>query len=150
MSTLYQRKEASGELMRQLFVEVFQKGNLALLEKLFTTDFVDHSTPDQGSGPQGVADYVVAVRTGFPDLDIVIDDLIIDENKIAVRTTWSGTHLGVYDGVAPSGKRVRRTLIQLFSLTEGKIAEEWNEGRSLLSDEILRFAPYNIAHNREF
>ncbi|HTK07599.1 MAG TPA: ester cyclase [Ktedonobacteraceae bacterium] len=132
MSAFSQRKEAYGELIRQLFVEVFQQGNLALLEKLFTADFVDHSTPDQGSGLQGVADYVVAVRTGFPDLEIVIDDLLLAENKIAVRTTWSGTHLGVFDGVAPSGKRVRRTLIQLFSLTEGKIAEEWNEGSDFL------------------
>jgi steroid delta-isomerase-like uncharacterized protein len=133
MNTFYQQGEAGRELMRQLFVEVFQHGNLGLLEKLFAADFVDHTAPEQAHGPQGVAAYVVAIRTGFPDLAIVIEDLIIAGNKIAVRTTWSGTHLGVYEGIVPTGKPARRTFIQIFSLTEGKIAEEWNEGGELFS-----------------
>jgi predicted ester cyclase len=133
MSTSYLYKEIVRELMRLLFVEVFQHGNLALLERLFTVDFVDHSAPEQAHGPQGVAAYAAALRVGFPDLKIVINDLIIEGDKIAVRTTWSGTHLGMYEHIAPTGKSVRRTLMQIFSLTEGKIAEEWNEGDSLLS-----------------
>lgn len=134
MNAFYQHREACRELMYQLFVEVFQHGNLALLEELFTADFVDHSAPEQEPGPQGVAAYVTVVRTAFPDLSIVIDDLIIEENKIAVRTTWSGTHLGIYEGIVPARESipVKRTLIQIFSLTEGKIAEEWNEGGALL------------------
>ncbi len=133
MNHLSQKKEPSKELIQQLYEEVFQKGNIALTEKLFTADFIDHSTPEQMPGPQGVAAYAIAIRVGFPDLHITIEDSIIEENKIAVRTTWSGTHRGIYEGIKPTGRRVSRTLIQIFSLIDDKIAEEWNEGSSLLS-----------------
>jgi predicted ester cyclase len=120
-------------LMQQLYVDVFQKGNQALIETLFTPDFIDHSTPGQTPGPLGVVAYVNEVRSGFPDLVVLIEDLIVKENKVVARTIWSGTHLGFYEGVEPTGKRTRRTLIQIFSLIDGKIAEEWNEGNGLLA-----------------
>ncbi len=121
------------ELIVQLYDEVFGRGRLELIEQLFATTFIDHSTPEQPTGTAGVAAYVLAVRTGFPDLEIIVDDLVVEGNTIAIRTTWRGTHLGMYEGVAPSGKKAQRTLMQLFRIANGLFAEEWNEGQSLLS-----------------
>ena len=53
------------------------------------------------------------------------------QDKVAVRTTWRGTHLGEYEGIAPTGKQVTRTMIQIFHLRDGKLLEEWVEGESL-------------------
>ena len=120
------------ELIIQLYDEVFGRGRLELIEQLFAPTFIDHSTPEQPAGTAGVAAYALAVRTGFPDLEISIDDLVVEGNTIAVRTTWRGTHLGMYEGVAPSGKKAQRTLMQFFRIADGLLAEEWNEGQSLL------------------
>jgi predicted ester cyclase len=124
--------EANKALIRQLIEEVINQGNLALIDNLFDPAFVDRSAPDQPPGPAGVRDYIAAARIGFPDLRVSIEDLIAEGDKVVVRTTWRGTHTGTYAGVAPSGKQVMRTMIQIFRLSRGKIVEEWNEGSELL------------------
>ena len=124
-------EEANKALIRRLFVEGFNSGNLAVVDEIFHPEFVDRSTPEQPVGIEGVKDYIRMVRTGFPDISITIEDLIAEEDKVVVRTTWRGTHLGAYDGIAPTGKRVTRSMIQIFHVRDGKLLEEWVEGESL-------------------
>ncbi|HEY7126912.1 MAG TPA: ester cyclase [Ktedonobacterales bacterium] len=124
--------EANKALIRQLIEEVINQGNLALIDDLFDAAFVDRSAPDQPPGLAGVREYIAAARAGFPDLHASIEDLIAEGDKVVVRTTWRGMHQGMYEGVAPTGKQVTRTMIQIFRVTNGKLAEEWNEGPGLL------------------
>jgi steroid delta-isomerase-like uncharacterized protein len=119
-------------LLHRLYDEALQGGDLALIERLFAPDFVDHSTPDQPAGPAGVRDYFHAVRCGFPDIQVTVEQIIAENDHVAVRTIWRGTHLGSYEGLPASGQRVSRTLIQIFRMTDGLICEEWNEGSGLL------------------
>jgi steroid delta-isomerase-like uncharacterized protein len=118
-------------IIRQLFDEALNQGKLELVDQLFTVDFVDHSTPEQETGPAGVKDFFSSVRSGFPDIHVNIDDTIAEGSKVVVRTTWHGTHLGRYAGNEPTGRQVSGTLIQIFHLENGRIREEWNEGSGL-------------------
>ncbi len=104
---------------------------MAVVDEIFSPDFRDNSTPAQLPGVEGVKGYILAVREGFPDIHVTIEDMIAEADKIAVRTRWHGTHLGTYEGIAPTGKHVTRTMIQLFSIVDGKIAPEWVEGIGL-------------------
>jgi len=117
--------------MQRLYEEAFNQGNLSVVDELFSPTFRDLSTPAQSPGVAGVKSYIAAVREGFPDIHVTIEDMIVEADKIAVRTKWHGTHLGMYEGIAPTGKHVTRTMIQLFSLVNGKIAHEWVEGIGL-------------------
>ena len=118
-------------LMRRLYEEAFNQGNLSVVDELFSPTFRDLSTPAQSPGVEGVKSYISAVREGFPDIHIAVADMIAEADKIAVRTVWRGTHLGVYEDIAPTGKQVTRTMIQLFTIVDGKIALEWVEGTGL-------------------
>ncbi|MEO8971703.1 MAG: ester cyclase [Ktedonobacteraceae bacterium] len=118
-------------LIQRLFEEAFNRGEISVVDELFSPAFRDNSTPAQSPGIEGVKSYIVAVREGFPDIQVTIEDMIAETDKIAVRTIWRGTHLGTYEGIAPTGKRVTRTMIQLFSIVNGKIAQEWVEGIGL-------------------
>ena len=150
--------EANKALMRRLFEEGFHSGKLAVVDEIFHPNFVDRSTPEQPPGTEGVKDYISMVRTGFPDISITIEDLFAEEEsasihpcndasassfaqqgcneRVVVRTTWRGTHLGEYEGIAPTGKQVTRSMIQIFHVKDGKLLEEWSEGESL-SQQIL-------------
>jgi predicted ester cyclase len=123
--------EANKALMRRLFEEGFHSGKLVVVDEIFHPNFVDRSTPEQPPGTEGVKDYISMVRTGFPDISITIEDLVAEEEKVVVRTTWRGTHLGEYEGTAPTGKQVTRSMIQIFHVKDGKLLEEWSEGESL-------------------
>jgi steroid delta-isomerase-like uncharacterized protein len=120
-------------IIHRIFEEGLNQGNLAIIDELFDARFVDHATPDQPPGPEGVKGYFSAVRAGFPDMRVTIDDLIAEDARVAVRTTWRGTHLGTYEGAPASGKPVTRTMIQIFRIEDGKVLEEWNEGTGLLN-----------------
>jgi steroid delta-isomerase-like uncharacterized protein len=123
--------EENKTLLHRVFDEALNAGNFSLLDQLFAGDFVDNATPEQLPGPRGVRDYFQAVRTGFPDMHVTIDDLLAEDDKVVIRTTWRGTHLGSYEGIAPTGKPVTRTMIQIFRVADNKIQEEWSEGASL-------------------
>jgi len=118
-------------LIRRVYMEGFNKGILAVVDEVFTPHFVDHSTPDQAPGIDGVKEYITAVCKGFPDISVTIEDLVATVDSVAVRTTWRGAHLGEYEHIAPTGKQITRTMIQVFRVVEGKLSEEWSEGESL-------------------
>ena len=118
-------------LIQRLYEEAFNRGDMAIVDEIFSPDFRDNSTPSQAPGVEGVKSYIIAVREGFPDIHVTIEDMIAEADKIAVRTLWRGTHLGTYEGIDPTGKHVIRTMIQLFSIVDGKIAQEWVEGIGL-------------------
>src|SRR5258707_14674895 len=120
--------EQKKEMLRLLFAEALCQGKLALIDSLFAPDFIDPSTPEQAPGYAGVRDYFSAVRAGFPDIQVIVEDIIVEGERVAVRTTWRGTHLGMYEGVAPTGKAISRTLIQIFRIVNRLIVEEWNAG----------------------
>src|SRR5579863_780857 len=95
-------------LMQRLYEEVFNRGDISVVDELFSPTFRDNSTPAQSPGLEGVKGYVAAVREGFPDIHVTIEDMIAEADTIAVRTVWRGRHLGIYEGIAPTGKHVAR------------------------------------------
>lgn len=137
MNNYNHTEEANKALIRHLYEEAFQRGNLAIIATLFSPNFVDHSTPGQPPGPAGVQNYFRDILTGFPDMHVTLEDVIAEGEKVVVRTTWQGTHLGTYEGIAPTGRKATRTLIQIFRVANGLIMEEWNEGRGLLDADPL-------------
>lgn len=62
-----------------------------------------------------------SVTEAFPDIHITIEELIGEGNKIVSRWTAQATHLGSWQGIAPTGKTVKWTGLDLYTLTDGKI-----------------------------
>ena len=104
------------KLIRRIFEEGLNEGLLDVVDELFSEDFVDHSTPEQEPGAAGVRAYFTMVRTGFPDMQVAIDDLIAEGEKVVARTTWRGTHQGTYYGHPATNQQVARTMIQIFRI----------------------------------
>jgi predicted ester cyclase len=126
------REDNNKQIIRQVFEEAFNHKNTELIDVLFSPHFTDQSTPDQQAGPQGVKEYFTQVHTSFPNMQVTIEDLIAEGEKVVVRTTWRGTHPGKLADVEPTSKQVTGTMIQIFRVVDGQIMEEWNEGSDLL------------------
>jgi predicted ester cyclase len=62
----------------------------------------------------------------FPDIHVTIVDMIAEEDKIAVRVNWKGTHLGKGYGWGPTGKKIDITNANTFKISDGKVVELWN------------------------
>ncbi len=120
--------EDNTALAHRFHMDIFVKGDLAVADELLTPDFVIHFPglpPEMLHGPEGVKKYATAIRTAFPDLHITHDDTIAVGDKVVIRWTVRATHQGELMGIAPTGKQVTITGIDIFRLSLGKLAEMW-------------------------
>lgn len=118
--------EENKELVRRLYTDFFNKGNLAIAEELFAPEYVNRSAPPgQTPGPDGVRQRAVALRAAFPDLHNAIEDVIAESDKVVIRFIARGTHLGTFLNVPATGKQVTWAGIDVFTVVRGKLVEAW-------------------------
>jgi len=109
------------ELVRHYFDGWANRGNPAVADALIATNVVLRNPP---AVIHSLTDYkqgMTAFHTAFPDLQFTIEDEISEGNKIAIRWTLRATHLGEYQGHAPTGKTIAVTGISIFQIANGKI-----------------------------
>jgi steroid delta-isomerase-like uncharacterized protein len=112
--------------------EIWNQGNLAVVDELYAPDFVNH-TPTPGSTPdrEGIKKDVRDTRAAFPDSKLVIDDLIADENTVVTRWTFTGTHTGELWGIPATGKHVTLSGIHIDRIANGQATDEWYQSDTL-------------------
>ena len=116
---------------KRLYEEVFNQGNFYVADELIGANVLEHQqqpgvSPD-AAGPELVKQIARFYRSAFPDLQIAIEDLIAEEDRVAARVTISGTHQGEMLGIPPTGKRVEVSSIDIIRFEDGKAAEHWGE-----------------------
>jgi steroid delta-isomerase-like uncharacterized protein len=112
-------------IVTRLYSEI-ARGNLDVIDELLATDFVEHEVvPGVPPTREGVRQMFTGMRTGFPDFEIVVEDMIAEGDKVVVRGTMRGTQKGVFMGIPASGKAVNVPLADFFRLREGRVVEHW-------------------------
>jgi steroid delta-isomerase-like uncharacterized protein len=130
-------------LVQRFLEEVWNQGNLAVVDEMVSSDYVDHiAPPGWPAGPAGLKQAVVRNRTAFPDLHYTIDDLLADGDRVMTRWTWRGTHQGKFRNrfvgtIQPTGTRVKVSGMSIRRIADGKIAELWGYSDSLTLLEQL-------------
>jgi steroid delta-isomerase-like uncharacterized protein len=66
-------------------------------------------------------------NTAFPDLKFNVDLVTATDDMAATVWTATGTQEGEWQGLAPTGKTVSWTGINVFSIACGQITESWGE-----------------------
>jgi predicted ester cyclase len=105
--------------------DFWRTGDLSFVDRIFDSNYVQHVP---GVPPNmSVKQIFAALRSGFPDFQTTIEDLIAEGDKVAVRISWQGTHKGELMGIPPTGKYVKVTEMQIYRMANGKIIERWVE-----------------------
>ena len=119
--------EGNKNVVRRLFEEVWNKGNLQVTYELFTPNYTHHdaSTPDVGRGPESEKKRATLYRAAFPDFRLTIEDLIADGETVMARWSCRGTHKGDLSGIAPTGKQFTISGVSIARFANGKMAEGW-------------------------
>lgn len=63
----------------------------------------------------------------FSKIHAIVEDQIGEGSKVVSRVTMEANHTGEYQGIRPTGKRIKITFIDIARITSGKIVEEWTE-----------------------
>jgi steroid delta-isomerase-like uncharacterized protein len=122
--------EANKALVRRWFEEVWNKGRAEAIAEMFASDGIAHGLSDDAETPlKGPADFKPfhdTFRGAFPDIEVIVEDLIAEGDKVAARCSVRGKHTGDHLGVVASNAPVEFTGMVIARIKDGKIAEAWN------------------------
>jgi predicted ester cyclase len=112
------------EVFRRVIEEGFGRGNLDALDDCLPATFAEHQ---YGLPPTlaGFKQVIASLRRGIPDLKHTIDEMIVSDDKVWVRMTARGTHLGPFMGFAPTGKSFEIAVLDVCRFENGKVVEHW-------------------------
>jgi steroid delta-isomerase-like uncharacterized protein len=125
---------ASPQAVAERFAAALSAHDIDAFAALFSDSYVNHqvsaAAPPSSNIPpkQGSVAFFKARLTGMPDLKVAIEALVADKDRVAASFVYTGTHGGVYFGVAPTGKPLRFTSCDIFRVQDGLIAEHWGMG----------------------
>ena len=124
--------EENKNLALRFIEEVINQGKLSTLDELITADAADHSLPPGlPPGREGVKLFLGMIRAAFPDIHETVEDIIAEGDTVVTRTTWRGTHQGAFLGIAPTGKQVSVSGIDISRVAFGKFVEHWQSADNL-------------------
>jgi predicted ester cyclase len=113
---------------RHLMEEVWNRGNLSVVDDLVTDDYVGHDAHTPGGafyGSHGLKEHFSVLHAAIPDARIAIEDMRAEGDRTVVRFTLSGTHGGDLMSIPPTGRSVRFSAFLLSRFAGNRIVEQW-------------------------
>ena len=123
-------EESPNKATFRRFQDASNTGDMELLAKTVDEVFepdaqIRTPVPTGATGAQVIKIVFTKLHQAFPDLHVQIEDLIEEGDKVVARNTVTGTHLGEYLGVPPTGKPITSNEIFIVRFAGGRIAETW-------------------------
>ena len=116
----------SNKLLMSRFVEFINTASEVLAEELVDARAIVHApvSPDPLVGPQGYMEILGMMRSGFPDIQWTLEEMIAENDTVAARFIMRGTHQAAFFGVPASGKKIQVQAMNFYRFSNGKIVEE--------------------------
>ena len=107
--------------------ELFQKRNLDAIDEMVAPNAVlnQAGSPNPLYGPCDVRKWAEGLFTAFPDMKVQIEDIVADEQQVAVHFVASGTHEGEFMGIPATGQTITIHGTSFQRIEDGRVVEEW-------------------------
>jgi predicted ester cyclase len=119
--------ERNKQATRRTWEEIFPTCDVDALAEVVHPDVVMRGRrPDEPPGFEGVKRTMLWLSTVFSDQRWEINDVIAEDDLVAVRLTHHGRHTGDLFGIAPTGREVAYEYVQFLRFRDGKAVEQWS------------------------
>jgi predicted ester cyclase len=116
--------ETNRRLIERYYDELWNRWDFALVDELISPTVKFHGSVGVSvEGLDGFRDYMRFIRSAFPDFHNTLEEMVIENDRVAARLTYTGTHRGPIFGVAPTAKAVTYDGLALFRIGGGKVVE---------------------------
>ena len=113
-------------LVRRYLETLWEQWDSPAVEACLAPHYQRHLTPHTPPLPrEGFRQRLARFRAAFADLQHTLEDLVAEGDRVVIRVTIRGTHQGVFHGIAPTGKAVTVSLVEIMRIEAGTIAESW-------------------------
>jgi steroid delta-isomerase-like uncharacterized protein len=118
-------------LAREYIERVWNRKELDALDELASPDYRRHLGPGQPAlGREAQKERLRGLLQAMPDTMFEIEDLIAEGDRVVFRVTVRATHQGEMFGVAPTGRALAFSAIDILRFERGKVVEHWGFGDS--------------------
>ena len=114
-------------LLHRITEEIWNQGNVGLVDELIAEEFVDHvDLPGlEGSGRERYRASVEMMRRAFPDFRNPIDFAVAEGDLVVSCGRMTGTHSGDLMGLPPTGRQIDLPTIGILRFANGRAIERW-------------------------
>ncbi|MHA6626188.1 ester cyclase [Pseudonocardia sichuanensis] len=96
------------------------------IDEVVDPDVLFHAPVPMGAtGRQAITQVWAVLLQAFPDIRVTVEDMIAEGDEVVFRNTVTGTHLGEYRGLPPTGRSVTYNEIFVVRFANGRVAEVW-------------------------
>jgi steroid delta-isomerase-like uncharacterized protein len=118
-------QERNKEVARSFFEEVLGQGHLDNYAESHAKDFVAHGENHEYTLEEDMA-AAKEERKALPDMTVRVNQMLAEQDLVAVYWTSSGTNTQAGMGFPATGKKIKIDGMTLFRFKAGKICEEWS------------------------
>jgi steroid delta-isomerase-like uncharacterized protein len=112
--------------------EFWNTGTLEAIDEFFATSYVGHDPSGIHAGDLATFKMSAeAMFTAFPDLQVTIEDMVAEGDRVVKRWTARGTHDGEFMGIPATGNQIEVTGIDIYRMAGDKIEECWSNSDAL-------------------
>jgi hypothetical protein len=118
--------EENAAAAREFIQRVMNEGDMGFAEKTFSESFVERNPMPGGTGDKaGAIAMFTMMREQTPDMHVEVEDVIASGNKVAIRSTLTGTDTnGFMPGMSPTGKSFRMGAIDVITFDDAGMETE--------------------------
>ncbi len=113
------------ELIRRIFDEIINAGNVDAVDELMTEDYVDHGPMGAMHGVDAFKQMVAMWRDAVPDVHCEVETAFSEGDMVAWNVRVTGTHTGEMMGIPPTGKSVTVSGMTINRISGGRVVEDW-------------------------
>jgi steroid delta-isomerase-like uncharacterized protein len=136
--------ELNKQAARKLY-ELLNVGKVDMIGDLIASDYEEHDPlPGQGTGREGALDRFSLITTALAP-HFTIEDVVAEGDRVVVRWTNAGTHVGEFAGLPPTGKTFEINGIDIYRAEDGQLCEHWHVIDQLTMLGQLGFLPQPAA-----
>lgn len=117
---------AHEEVVRQMIERAFNGGDLNAVDELLQPEAVDHQKSPGAHFPTHLKQVISMLRTAFPDLHFEIQHLMSSGDVVAMNSVMTGTHLGPFRDLPPSGRQIRVRHMHFVRVVDGRGDDLWH------------------------
>lgn len=110
----------------RLFYTALDTGDLALVDRALAPDWEALPALRTGTGPEGWKRSVEHLRAVFGELSVTVEDVVVEGDRVAVRTVNRGIHRGELLGVSGTGRVVEFRATDVHQVENGVVRRTWH------------------------
>lgn len=113
-------------LVRTIFSQNLREASATVLAEYFAPEYQNYAAPPGVSrGADGMMQLDAMLHTAFPDFRFEVLEVVAEGELVIARVMAHGTHLGPFQGLAPSGRAFQLDSFHMFRCVDGKAVEHW-------------------------